>query len=141
MAVTSAIIANHYVPSEYPGEEGRRPRARLSASRVHSCTVVAVVGEIDACNSDPVLAGVISLLGTRKQLLLDLTGLDFLAAQGMSFLEGVGLECAQRSISWAVMPSAAVSRMLRVCDTEAVLPLAGAAAAIDGLGCRHLQLV
>jgi anti-anti-sigma factor len=118
---------------------------RLSVSRIRSCTVITVAGDVDAGNAEEVTTCVLGFLGTRKQLLLDLSGLEFCSAQGYSALQHVNSQCAQRGISWVVVPSAAVSRLLDDCDTTGTLPMADTtAAALHMLSlslapCPHLQ--
>jgi anti-anti-sigma factor len=121
-----------------------RPHVRLSASRIGSSTVVAAVGDVDAGNADDLAAYITNQLGDRNRLLLDLSGLDFFAIQGFSVLHDVDLTCTQRGIPWILVPSAEVSRVLRICDSRATLPAAPTVAAgLDALARRrrHLQLL
>lgn len=98
-------------------------RARLAARRIGCATVISVSGDIDACNMGDVAAYIVDHLGTCKNLLLDLSRLEFFGVSGFSDLHRIGVVCAQRGISWLLVPSAAVSRMLRVCDPGGALPI------------------
>jgi anti-anti-sigma factor len=139
------VMRESYSPAEPARTRETRPRARLSASRVRSCTVIAVVGEVDAENAEEVTACITGLLGTRKQLLLDLSGLELLGVEPCSVLHQVNWQCAQRGVSWILVPSEGVSRSLDACDSTGTLATAGSvAAALHMLSrgpCRHLQLV
>jgi anti-anti-sigma regulatory factor len=57
-------------------------------------------------------------------LILDLRGLDFFGAMGFSALHKVSAGCARAGIGWALVPGAAVSRVLRICDPQGTLPAA-----------------
>jgi anti-anti-sigma factor len=139
------VMRESFSPTPSAGARQKPTRARLSVSRVRSCTVVAVVGDIDAGNAEDITACVTGLLGSRKQLLLDLSGLEFLGVAGTSALEQISGHCAQRGIAWVLIPSAAVSRTLDVCDATDTLPTAHTAAVglhlLSRSPCRHLQLV
>ena len=141
------VVRDSLSPSAPPRPQDKRTRARLSVSRVRSCTVIAVVGEIDAANADDVTACVIGLLGSRKQMLLGLSGLEFLGLQACSALRDISGHCAAHGISWVLIPSAAVSRSLQICNSADTLRTAGTAAAglhmLSRSPCRHrhLQLV
>ncbi len=57
----------------------------------------------------------------------------------------VNVRCAGEKIQWAVVPSAAVTRLLRICDPDSALPICGsvdaALSAVQGEPRRLLQLV
>jgi anti-anti-sigma factor len=110
-------------------------RVRLTSTRISSVTVIAVLGEVDASSSRDVTACVVTLLKGCKQLLLDLSAVQFLAIQAFSTLHEINLECAQRRIPWTLVPSAEVSRVLRLCDVTGTLPVA--ATATGGLNTLH----
>lgn len=59
-----------------------------------------------------------------RRLILDLRGLDFFGAKGFSALHKVSAGCAHAGIGWALVPSAAVSLVLRICDPQGTLPAA-----------------
>jgi 2-keto-3-deoxy-L-rhamnonate aldolase RhmA len=57
-------------------------------------------------------------------LIIDLRGLDFFGTDGFSALHRVSVCCAHPGIRWAVVPSGAVSRVLRIGDPQGLLPAA-----------------
>jgi anti-anti-sigma regulatory factor len=78
-------------------------------------------------------------------LVLDLTSVEFFGTAGFSALHTLNVRCAGESVLWAAVPSAAVIRLLRVCDPDSTLPLFdgvdAALAAVQGEPRRLLQLV
>jgi hypothetical protein len=60
-------------------------------------------------------------------------------------LHTLNIRCAAEKIEWAVAPSTAVVRLLRICDPESALPICdgvdAALAAVKGEPRRLLQLV
>jgi hypothetical protein len=69
-----------------------------------------------------------------RGLILDLRGLDFFGAKGFSALHKISAGCARAHIGWALVPSAAVSRVLRICDPQGTLP---AASTLDAALAEH----
>jgi anti-anti-sigma regulatory factor len=63
-----------------------------------------------------------SCLTRGGSLVLDLSQLDFLGAQGIQSLFAIADECERSGIGWALVPSHPVSRLLRICDKQARLP-------------------
>jgi anti-anti-sigma regulatory factor len=59
-----------------------------------------------------------------RGLILDLRGLDFFGAKGFSALHKISAGCARAGIGWALVPGAAISRVLRICDPQGTLPAA-----------------
>jgi anti-anti-sigma factor len=92
----------------------RRPRS--------SVVVISAGGHIDASNADTLTEYTLRHLTGCRGLILDLSGLDFFGTEGFSALHRVSVCCAQPGIAWAVVPSAAVSRVLRIGDPQGLLP-------------------
>jgi anti-anti-sigma factor len=115
----------------------------MSVSRISSCTVIAVLGEVDAANAADVASYVVDQLAGCCQLLFDLSKLEFFGIEGISALHKINAECADRGIPWNLVAAERVSRVLRICDPERVLPTANSAP--TGLTAsdksRHLQLL
>ena len=104
--------------------EGRT--ARLASRRLRSSVaVVTSHGGIDASNADALTEYTLGHLTHCRGLILDLRGLDFFGTEGFSALHRVSVCCARAGIGWAVVPGDAVSRLLRMCDPQALLPAAG----------------
>ncbi len=102
-------------------------RAALLASRrlKSSVAVIRAQGGIDASNADSLTEYTLGQLMRCRGLILDLRDLDFFGTEGFSALHRVSVCCARAGIGWAVVFGAAVSRVLRICDPEGLLPAAG----------------
>ena len=94
----------------------RRPRS--------SVTVVSARGHIDASNADILTEYTLGHLTGCRGLIIDLSGLDFFGTEGFSALHRVSVCCAHAGIAWTVVPSEAVSRVLRIGDPQGLLPAA-----------------
>lgn len=95
--------------------------ARFEASApLPSTTVVTVAGELDAANARDFAD--FALLHAGGALIVDLAGVEFFGTAGFSALHTLNVRCAGADINWILVPSAAVSRLLRICDPDATLP-------------------
>jgi anti-anti-sigma factor len=107
--------------------------------------VITAHGEIDAANAQEFVDYALRHAEDISQLVLDLTGVEFFGTAGFSALHTLNVRCAGESIEWASVPSAAVIRLLRVCDPDSTLPFLDgvdtALAAVHGESRRLLQLV
>jgi anti-anti-sigma factor len=87
-----------------------------------SVAIVSAYGDIDGSNAstftDYALVNAVRFRG----LILDLSGLKFFGTEGFSALHRVSVSCARSEIGWMVVPGAAVSRLLRLCDPHGSLP-------------------
>jgi len=86
--------------------------------------VISARGEIDASNADSLAQYTLGHVTGCRALILDLRDLDFFGAKGFSTLHKISAGCARAGIGWAVVPSAAVSLVLRICDPQGTLPAA-----------------
>lgn len=120
------VIANNAVPVEIPRRV--RPRAHPEPVRVRelSATTVllAALGEIDATSADRLSTCIEAHLPGHRQLVLDLTRLEFVGTAGYSVLHRVNARCARAGIDWVLVPGREVARLLRVCDPDGILPTA-----------------
>lgn len=92
----------------------------LSASTV----LIAAFGEIDAASAAD-LSGSIERHATGyRQLVLDLSHLEFFGTAGYSVLHRVHSRCARGAVDWVLVPGTEVQRLLRVCDPDGILPTA-----------------
>jgi len=94
----------------------------LTANQLPGAIVVAARGELDAFNIHHLTEYVSSFVTRGRPLVLDLSQLDFLAAQGIQALFELDGKCGRTGIDWAVLTGHAVARLLRVCDQDARLP-------------------
>ena len=107
--------------------------------------VVTAHGEIDAANAQELVDYALRHGVHINGLVLDLSGVDFFGTSGFSALHTLNVRCAGDSITWALVPSPAVTRLLRICDPDSALPLHGgvdaALSAVQAGPPRLLQLV
>jgi anti-anti-sigma factor len=102
----------------------RHGRAEFLAYDVDAARVMIVVkGEVDATNRHALGRFVERYTGVSKQLVLDLTSVDFFGSQGFTALYFVSVHCARRDVDWMVVGSPTVMRILRICDPDGELPL------------------
>jgi len=110
-----------------------------------STAVVAAHGEIDAANAVDLVDYALRDADRMNGLVIDLTGIKFFGSAGFSALDALNEKCAADGITWAIAPSKAVSRLLRICDPDSTLPvhqgLDSALGAITGEPRALLQLV
>jgi anti-anti-sigma factor len=98
---------------------------RLAHRRLRSSVaVVSTGGYIDASNADTLTEYTLRHLRGCHGLIIDLSGLDFFGTDGFSALHRISVSCALPGIAWAVVPSKAVSRVLRIVDPQGLLPAA-----------------
>jgi anti-anti-sigma factor len=98
---------------------------RLAHRRLRSSVaVISAHGDIDASNADTLTEYTLGHLTGCRELIIDLRGLDFFGTEGFSALHRVSVRCAHAGIGWAVVPSEAVSRVLRIGDPQGLLPAA-----------------
>jgi anti-anti-sigma factor len=86
-------------------------------------TVITVDGELDAANSDQLAVYVERNARRARRLVLDLRDLNFIGTAGFSALHRINVVCSGAQLSWAMVPSPAVRRLLRVCDPDGTLPV------------------
>jgi anti-anti-sigma factor len=97
--------------------------ARVRAQCRHLASVVTISGAIDAMNIDRVTECCERFILPDKPLVLDLSGVDCLAAQGIRFLYRVDNDCATAGLEWVLIASQPVIRVLRITDDEARFPI------------------
>ena len=99
-------------------------KVTLFAHTLNDATVVGVTGELDSCNIHHLNDYVHACIAGRRALVLDLSQLGFLAAQGITSLFDIADECALAGVEWVLVPGHAARRLLRICDPDGRLPLA-----------------
>lgn len=97
--------------------------AQFSASSSATGTVITVDGELDAANSDELALYVQRNARRAGRVILDLRKLDFIGTAGFSALHRINVVCSGAQTNWAMVPSLAVARLLRVCDPDGTLPV------------------
>lgn len=94
-----------------------------------STAVVTVCGELDAGNARQFTEYALGHISCSKDLILDLTAVEFFAVSCFPVLHNVNMRCTREGVGWALVPSTAVSRVLRVCDPQRQLPTSSTLAA------------
>lgn len=86
--------------------------------------LVTAVGEVDAATAAGLFGNVERQLCGYRQLVLDLSGLEFFGTAGYAVLQRLHSWCARTGRDWVLVPGREVRRLLRVCDPDGVLPTA-----------------
>lgn len=104
---------------------------RFTARWESSAAVVSAHGEIDASNANQLAEYVQRCTAHSGSVILDLSEVEFFGTAGFSALHTINVRCAGGDVRWSVVPSKAVSRLLRICDPDNTLPVAHSVAAAD----------
>lgn len=80
-------------------------------------------GEVDAANAKHFAHTVREAAGGAASLVLDLTEVHFMAFDGASALYAISAHLAREDVTWCVVPSPSVSRVVKLCDPEGLIPL------------------
>jgi anti-anti-sigma factor len=113
----------------FPSQPLECHTARFTATWGPSGPVIAAHGELDASNASQLADYVQRCTTHSRSLILDLGGVEFFGTAGFSALHTINARCAGANVGWAVVPSQAVSRLLRICDPHNALPIAESTAA------------
>jgi anti-anti-sigma factor len=100
-----------------------------------SVTVITARGDLDASNSQDFVDYALRDADGTERLALDLTGLEFFGTAGFSALHTLNVRCASTGVEWVLVPSNAVSRVMKICDPDSTLPVAATMPA----GLAHLR--
>jgi anti-anti-sigma factor len=87
-----------------------------------AAAIVSVYGDIDGSNASTLTDYAFVNAVRCRGLILDLSGLTFFGTDGFSALHRISVRCAHANIGWMLVPGAAVSRLLRICDPHGALP-------------------
>ncbi len=105
-----------------------RPPAELEPVRARELSpttvLVAAFGEIDAASAAGLSERIEEHLEGYRQLVLDLSRLEFFGTAGYSVLHRVHSRCARAGVDWVLVPGPEVGRLLRVCDPDGIVPTA-----------------
>jgi anti-anti-sigma factor len=88
-----------------------------------SVAVVTARGELDASNAQELVDYALRHTEQTERLALDLSEVEFFGTAGFSALHTLNVRCAGAGVEWVLVPSHAVSRLLRICDPDSVLPM------------------
>ncbi|MCT7657291.1 STAS domain-containing protein [Mycobacterium deserti] len=81
-------------------------------------------GEVDASNAKQFADAVCHAAAGDNRITVDLSDVGFMALDGVAALHAVNARMMHADSSWYVVPSDAVSRVLRLCDPEGLIPVA-----------------
>jgi anti-anti-sigma factor len=100
-----------------------RDMLALSTEWLNAAVVrIDVEGEIDATNDTELCDYVFRRAANCKTLILNLHEVSFFSTVGFSALLTIDERCTRAGVNWMVTPSAAVSRVLDICDREFTIP-------------------
>lgn len=99
--------------------------AHVRAQWRHLATVVTISGAIDALNIDRVSEYSRHFVLPDQPIVLDMSGVDCLAAQGIRLLYRIDEDCRAAGVEWVLVASPAVSRLLAVTGDEDEFPVVG----------------
>ncbi|RAV07666.1 anti-sigma factor antagonist [Mycolicibacterium sp. GF69] len=85
--------------------------------------IITAQGEIDAANAQAFVEYALRDAAQLNHLVVDLSGVDFFGTSGFSALHTLNVRAAGENIDWDMLPSPSVSRLLRICDPDATLPV------------------
>lgn len=119
----SSETATSYLTPRYGKPTFDCDGAQVRAQCRHLATVVTISGAIDAMNVDRVGEYSRHFVLPDKPIVLDLTGVDCLAAQGVRFLYSVDDACRAAGVEWALVASPAVARVLGIAGDESMFPI------------------
>jgi len=98
--------------------------AQMRAHCRDQVTVVKVIGDIDATNIDRLYDYARRFVLEAPGLILDLSGVNFLCARGISVLNTLDNDCRSAGTHWAIVDSPFVRRLLHIGDPSDALPTA-----------------
>ena len=103
-------------------------RLSLSTNWLSAAVVrITAAGAIDASNAAELADYVFRHAANSRRLILDLKSVDFFGTAGFSTLMNIQARCAYAAVTWTLISSTAVSRMLEICDPRGTLPIAKSA--------------
>lgn len=125
-----------------PSEPWENHTARFTAEWGPLTVVISAHGELDASNAAQLADYVRRCVAPPKSVIVNLSDVEFFGTAGFSALHTINVRCASVGVSWAVVPSKAVTRLLRICDPDHALPLAESILdSVDDSKGRLFQLV
>lgn len=141
------LTAEH--PNELLGQPRSRYRIDCSGAQIHvharrTATVLRIDGEVDAANTHLIAEAIRRFARLKAPLVLDLSGLDFLAGSGLRALLVLNEEHRQAQLRYSLIGGAALRRLTRLVPDHG-LPLAGSVAAalahIEGATTARRRLI
>lgn len=92
--------------------------AQIRAHSRHVATVVTITGRIDSSNIDQLADRAKRFLFTDKPVIVDLSGVNSLAPQGVPVLTAFGEQCQAAGVEWVLIVSDAVADQLQAQNVD-----------------------
>lgn len=94
-----------------------RSRFKFSTEWLDSSVVrISASGDIDALNAGRFSDYITRHAANSRHLIIDLQNVDFFAASGFAVLRKVDTDRRRAGVTWTLVSSKAVSRILDICD-------------------------
>ncbi|HZQ31730.1 MAG TPA: STAS domain-containing protein [Mycobacterium sp.] len=87
---------------------------------------ITVAGDVDASNASRLADYVFRRAANCRRLILDLEGVAFFGTAGFTTLRTIDIRCERACVTWTLVSSPAVRRVLDICDPRHTLPVAAA---------------
>ena len=111
-------------PLSGPSVADHLPRVRIYAHRCPQATVLTISGDVDAANGQRIQEVATRFVSGPEALILDLSGVIFFGARGISVLIAIRDTRRTTDAPWAIIPNRIVSRVLQLTACAAELPSA-----------------
>jgi anti-anti-sigma factor len=113
------------ITTSRPVDRAQSPTATFATRWLNpSVAVITAHGDLDASNAQQFVDYALRHSEQTQRLALDLSGVEFFGTAGFSALHTLNVRCAGAGVEWALVPSGAVRRLLRICDPDSALPIA-----------------
>lgn len=99
--------------------------AQIRAHCRHLATVLTIRGDIDAVNIDEVSKYLGRFILEDHPVVLDLSGVSYFSAAGLSLLQTLDENCHAAGVQWSLVASPAVRQLLGDDPDDAPFPLTG----------------
>lgn len=123
MTINKITQSAFATPATEATQVWRNHTAKFTVHWGRSGAVVAVDGEIDAANASPFADYAKRCAECCEWLVVDLSELTFIGTTGFSALQSISAQCSGAETNLKVVPSPALSTLLRICDPHSRLPL------------------
>jgi anti-anti-sigma factor len=124
-ATASTPSPSELGPPEYVAATFTRRGLSMSTKWLDASVVrITVAGDVDASNATQLAHYVFGHAANCRHLIVDLQDVGFFATAGFTTLRIIGWRCADAAVTWTVICSGPVSRVLEICDPRRTLPVA-----------------
>jgi anti-anti-sigma factor len=96
--------------------------ARLTARANPLAMVLTISGEVDAANALHVRRQICRYVTAGQRLVIDMSGVEFLAVQGLQDLFELAEEFGSADVRWMLVASGAVRKPMQICGLDNSLP-------------------